>query len=187
MKEHSGNNILKYILRFFLLSLCGAVIGFNLYAANANRLVGNQLPMPFGWGAAVVLSGSMEPELSVDDLIIVKEAESYGLRDVVVYQDGRSLVVHRIIECRDDGFITMGDANNTDDGLIELSRIKGKVVFAIPYVGMLVDFIKTPVGTFLIIALAVLLLELPRQREKKKDSEEMERIKEEIRKLKDEQ
>ena len=149
MKEHSGNKVLKYILRIFLLALCGAVIGFNIYSANANRLVGNQLPMPFGCGAAVVLSGS--------------------------------------IECREDGFITKGDANNTDDGLIEFSRIKGKVVFAIPYVGMLVDFVKTPVGTFIIIALAVLLLEIPRQREKKKDTEELEKIKEEIRKLKEEQ
>ena len=187
MKEHSGNKILKYILRIFLLALCGAVIGFNIYSANANRLVGNQLPMPFGCGAAVVLSGSMEPELSVDDLIFVKESDSYGLWDVVVYQDGNSLVVHRIIECREDGFITKGDANNTDDGLIEFSRIKGKVVFAIPYVGMLVDFVKTPVGTFIIIVLAVLLLEIPRQREKKKDTEELEKIKEEIRKLKEEQ
>ena len=71
-------------MRLLLLILCGLVIGVNMYLANANSLVGNQLPMPFGYGAAVVLSGSMEPEFSEGDLIFVKETESYKQNDIVV-------------------------------------------------------------------------------------------------------
>ena len=187
MKEHSKKKTLKNLIRFSLLILCGAILGFNIYSANANSLVGNKLPTPFGYGAAVVLSGSMEPKLSKGDLIIVKETNSYDCEDIVVFQDGNSLVVHRIIEKADEEVITKGDANNTDDGAIAISRIKGEVVFSVPYAGTAIEFIKSPVGTILIIALAILLLEIPRFKERKKDTEEIEKIKEEIRKLKNDE
>lgn len=187
MKKHSKKAAFKNLIRFSLLILCGAVLGFNIYSANANSLVGNKLPTPFGYGAAVVLSGSMEPELSKGDLIIVKETNSYNCEDIVVFQDGNSLVVHRIIEKSDEEVITKGDANNTDDGAIAISRIKGEVVFSVPYAGTAIEFIKSPVGTILIIALAILLLEIPRFKERKKDTEEIEKIKEEIRKLKNDE
>ena len=85
------------MFRLLLLILCGVILGVNVYLANANSLVGNQLPMPFGYGAAVVLSGSMEPEFSKGDLIVVNETDTYEVNDIVVFQDGNSLVVHRII------------------------------------------------------------------------------------------
>ena len=85
-------------LRLLLLILCGLVLGVNVYLLNANSLVGNQLPMPFGYGAAVVLSGSMEPVFSAGDLIVVKDTDNFELKDIVVFQDGNSLVIHRIVE-----------------------------------------------------------------------------------------
>ena len=184
MKEHSKKTALKNFTRISLLILCGAILGFNIYTANANSLVGNKLPMPFGYGAAVVLSGSMEPELSKGDLIVVKQTRSYDREDVVVFQDGGALVVHRIVEKADNEVITKGDANNTDDGTVALSRIKGEVIFSVPWAGAAIEFIKSPAGTVIIIALAILLLELPRGKERKKDAEQIERIKEEIRRLK---
>ena len=184
MEAKKKNSVWKILLRTLLLAVCGAILGFNIYSANANSRARDQLPTPYGWGAAVVLSGSMEPELSKGDLIIVKETDSYDCKDVVVFQDGSSLVVHRIIEKKGEEVVTKGDANNTDDGAVAISRIKGEVVFSVPYLGTAVNFLKSPVGTILIIALAILLLEIPRLREKKKDDEEIEKIKEEIRKLK---
>ena len=186
LKKHSKSYRLKNIIRVLLLVVCGTIIGFNVYLANANGLVGNKLPMPFGYGAAVVLSGSMEPELSKGDLIIVKQTDSFSMNQVVVYQDGNSLVVHRIIELNDGSVTTKGDANNTLDDPIETSRISGEVVLSFPYVGNIVEFIKTPIGTIIVIALAIILMELPRLKEKQKDIDEIEKIKEEIRKLKDE-
>lgn len=186
MKKNNTKPSLKGIFRLILIVLCGAILGFNIYFANASNLVGNQLPMPFGYGAAVVLSGSMEPELSKGDLIIVKEVSTLEIDQVVVYQDGQSLVVHRIVEIGDETIVTKGDANNVEDDPVEKSRVKGEVVFAIPYMGSIIEFIKTPLGTIAIIALAILLLEIPRLREKKKDTEEIEKIKEEIKRLKSE-
>lgn len=176
----------KNLLRILLLTLCGAALGFNVYTANASKLLGEELPMPFGFGAAVVLSGSMEPAFSTGDLIIVQEAPTYGIDDIVVYQEGRTLVVHRIVDMADGTVTTKGDANNANDEPIELSAIRGKVLFHIPGAGNAVSFLKTPVGTILVIAAAIALVEIPRRREQKQDEEERQKILEEIKKLKDE-
>lgn len=187
MKQYKNKkNVIKSIVRIVLLVICGLIIGFNVYLANANRLVGNQLPMPFGRGAAVVLSDSMKPNLSTGDLILVKETDSYKKGDVVVFQDGNILVVHRIIGLDGEKITTQGDANGTPDEPIEASAIKGKVTGHIPGVGNIVNFIKTPVGTLLIIAAAVLLIEIPRRSEKKRDDDEKQKIIDEINRLRSE-
>lgn len=178
---------IKGVFRNVLLILCGAILGVNVYMANANSLVGNQLPMPFGYGAAVVLSGSMEPEFSKGDLIIVKESDSFAVNDIVVFQDASSLVVHRIIELDGETIVTKGDANNVSDEPINASAVKGKVLFWIPFVGNIVNIIKTPAGTVCIIAAAIALIEIPRRREKQKDDEERQKIIDEIKRLKGEQ
>ena len=177
----------KSALRLAALIICGAVLGINVYMANAGSLVGDRLPMPFGYGAAVVLSGSMEPEFSTGDLIVVGREDAYELRDIVVYQDGSSLVVHRIIDINGDTLTTQGDANNAPDEPITLSDVKGKVLFWIPYAGTVVGFLKTPVGTICVIAAAIALVEVPRRREKQKDEAERDKILEEIKRLKEEQ
>ena len=171
------------ILRILFLIICGTVLGLNVYSANAKRLVGNKLPMPFGYGAAVVLSGSMEPEFSKGDLIIVKECDDYALRDIVVFDSGRSLTVHRIIDIDGTTVTTQGDANDVADEPIDASLIKGKVLFWLSGVGSIVEFIKTPIGTLLIIAAAILLVELPRIKKKKSDDEQKQKIIDEINKL----
>ena len=177
---------LKGSFRLLLLILCGLILGINVYLANANSLVGNQLPMPFGYGAAVVLSGSMEPEFSEGDLIVVKETDNYNENDIVVFQDGNSLVVHRIINIDGKTITTKGDANKTADEPIIISAVKGKVLFWIPFVGNVVECVKTPIGTICIIAAAIALIEIPRRNEKKKDDQERQKIFEEIERLKKE-
>ena len=108
------------------------------------------------------------------------------LNDVVVYQDGNALVIHRIISADENEILTKGDANDVADEPISLSAIKGKAVAHIPFVGTLVRFLKTPVGFILIIVAAIALLELPNMRERKKATQEQEKIKEEIKRLKGE-
>ena len=177
---------LKTVGRVVLLVIISLLVGLRLYSWNAKTLVGNLMPMPFGWGVSVVLSGSMETALSVDDLVFVHAQESYAVGDVVVYQDGGSLVIHRIILMDGDEVVTMGDANNVEDEPIALSAIKGKAVASIPYAGIAVRFLKSPVGFLLILVAALALFELPYLRQRRKETEEQEKIKEEIRKLKGE-
>ena len=185
--KEKKKQVLKTVLRITLLVLAALVVGINVYLLNASRLAGDAVPMPFGIGSAVVLSGSMEPEISVGDLLMIYESKNYEVGDVVVYQSGRIAVTHRIVSISGDEVITRGDANNAEDEPITLERIKGKVVMIIPCVGYLVNIIKTPLGTFSIIALAVLLLERSFRVEKEKDDQQLKDIKAEIEKMKREQ
>ena len=176
----------KDILRLVVLVVCGTILGVNVYLANARNLVGNQMPMPFGFGGAVVLSGSMESELSVGDLILVKESDDIQVNDVVVYQSVNSLVVHRVVDVNENMITTQGDANNVADEPVDVSLVKGEVFFSIPGVGNIVNLLKTPVGIVLTIGLAILLVELPRRSEMKQDDEERQKLIDEINELKKE-
>ena len=178
---------LKTALRLALITLAAAVLGVNLYAVNAANLAGNTVPMPFGVGAAVVVSGSMEPAVSVGDLILVAEREDYEIGDVIVYQDGSMAVTHRIVAVSEDTVTTKGDANNTADKPIPRGRIKGEVVCVIPLAGYLVNAVKTPLGTLALLALAVVLMERSFRAEKKQGADELDTIRAEIRRLKDQQ
>ena len=178
--------LIKNVLRFILLIIIGTAIGVNAYMINAKNLVGNNLPMPFGYGAAVVLSGSMEPAFSKGDLIIVKETDEFDLNDIVVFESENSLVVHRVVGMGKDEVVTKGDANNTEDEPITRADVLGKVIFHIPYLGTVISFLKTPVGTIILVGLAILLVEIPHRREVEKDDEEMQNIIDEINRLKDE-
>lgn len=175
---------LKSVIRISVLVLLAVLIGVSIYSINASMLGGNALPMPFGFGMTVVLSGSMEPELSVDDLLIVTPSDTYEVGDVVVYQTQRTAVVHRIVSINGDKIITRGDANNTDDDPITKENIKGKVIFAIPFIGLIVNLIKTPFGTILLLGAAVWLLESSFKKEKDKKAEELAAIRREIEELK---
>lgn len=178
---------LKAFARTMLIIFVSLVLGVNLYNWNAKSLMGNVLPMPMGYGAAVVLTGSMEPTIMEDDLIVVAEQDSYETGDVVVYQSGSMLVVHRIVEMDGTTVITKGDANLAADEPIDASVIKGEVIAILPMLGSLARILKTPAATITLLIGAVLLLEASFRKEKQKHSDDMERIKEEIRRLKAEQ
>ena len=174
------------IWRHILLVICGLLLGINIYLVNANNLLGNKMPMPFGYGAAVVLSGSMEPTFSKDDLIFVKKTDSIDTGDIVVYQSNNSLVVHRVVSMDGDMVVTKGDANNIEDSSFDKSAIKGVVVGSIPGLGIIVNSIKTPTGTVVVLLCAFLLIELSFRKQKESDDKRIEDIKAEIRMLKEE-
>ena len=171
------------ILLFIIISL---VIGFTVYRWNAERLAGNAMPMPFGFGMSVVLSGSMEPELSVNDLVIIAESDSYETGDTVVYQSQGDLIIHKIIETDGTTVVTKGTANNIPDEPIQVEAIKGKLVMKLPKVGIAVRGIRTPIGVVVILAAALLLLGRSYRNEKARDDAELDAIKAEIRRLRGE-
>lgn len=179
--------MIKTVLRIVALSCVGIFLGCNIYMWNAQSLTGNVLPMPFGVGVAVVLSGSMEPELSVDDVILVVEQDGYEVGDVVVYQSSGALVVHRIMKIDGETVVTKGDANNAEDGEINISHIKGEVIGHIDGAGAAVRLMKSPAVSIGLLAVAIFLLERSYRKEKQQGDEEMDAIKAEIRRLKAEQ
>lgn len=186
MKKNGGFSK-KAICRIVLLIFISLFIGISVYGWNAKNLVGNHLPMPFGYGSAVVLSGSMEPALSVNDWIIVKNTKSYEIGDMIVFQSGGDLIVHRVIAVDGETVQTKGDANTAPDTPIMRSQVKGKVIACIPGAGVLIRGIQSPAGIAVILAAAVFLMEASYRKDRQKDEDELERLKDEIRKLKEDQ
>lgn len=174
----------KTVFRYIVFSFIGIVLGLFVYTQNAKGLIRDKMPMPFGYGMSVVLSGSMESRLSVDDLVIIKATDDYKVNDIVLYQDGDSLVIHRIIEIDGDIVTTKGDANNVADEPINKSQIKGVLVYDIAGLGAVVNILKQPFSVFIILAAALLLTELSYRKEKDNDTEELEEIKKMIEELK---
>jgi signal peptidase len=173
-------------VRQLLLVLLAVVLGLKLYSWNAGSLAGNRMPMPFGCGASIVLSGSMEPALSVNDLVFIRQTQDIEPGDIIVYQSGGELVIHRVISRSGNQVITRGDANNVADDPVDVVSVKGKMIGRIPALGGLVRLIKTPAGTVTLLAAAILLMELSYRREREQHDDELEAIREEIRRLKKE-
>ena len=149
-------------LRIASCVIASFMLAFAAYFFMAT-LAGNPMPMFFGRGTAVVLSGSMEPTLSVDDLVFVKKSKDYAERDIVVYKSGDMLIIHRIISISEDGqtIITQGDFNPKEDDPIDVSALMGKMTGKISGGGKVIRFLRSPVMIGLLTAVAVVLLLLP--------------------------
>lgn len=112
-----------------------------------------------GYQMMAVLSGSMEPALHPGDIVVIKQTDSEQIRvdDIITYaSDQNTVVTHRVIDVvQKDGqvlFETKGDANNRkDDNLVSGDQVIGSLQFHIPKAGSVIDFIKSPLGVFLVI------------------------------------
>lgn len=134
----------------------------NIYMIAAKKITGSMSADIFGLSVAVVASGSMEPALSVDDVIIIKKQENYAEGDIITFEQGSSLVTHRIVGESQNNFITKGDANNVPDAKeVEMDDVVGKTVFVIPMAGKLISFFRTPLGMMLIVFVGLFLLGIP--------------------------
>ena len=116
---------MKKWIRRFVMTILGLVLGTGMYMICAERVLKDPFPMPFGIGFANVVSGSMEPALKKGTLVLVRKKADAEIGDIVVYQSGESIIVHRIISAEGDQVITKGDANETEDIPIKRSQIKG--------------------------------------------------------------
>ena len=89
-----------------------------------------------------IATGSMEKEICVGDVAIIKKCNSNDVNvgDIIEYQMEGYTVVHRIIEKRQNNgrfsFITKGDNNNAPDrDEVKEDQLIGKVIFKIKYIG----------------------------------------------------
>ena len=178
--------IILTITKIFFAILASALIGYNLFLINAQVFLKEKLPMPLGFGTAVVVSNSMYPYLEINDLIIVKKTNNYEVGDVVVYDDGNVLVVHRIVEIDDYMFIAKGDANDSNDRPYSVDLIKGEVVKIIPQIGVVQEVIANPIVQISSFVIAIFLFELSFKLDSKEKHKENEELQREIDQLKEE-
>lgn len=182
-----GGNTVGKVIAAVLIAL---IVYCCIYSLVVKAAKGESLPMPLGFGVGVILTGSMEPTYSANDVIIVTKAKDYSVGDVIVYQTGGTPVVHRLVSIdKDSGVATaQGDANNAPDEPFTISRIKGKVAFSVPYVGAVARFIKTVPGLVMILVFIFTLFYLsvrskPEKTEEGSPEDKLEREIKELREL----
>lgn len=152
----------------------GMVLVYGLYQSEVLRIRSREKESPAGWVAVsavsvlmiwfavgvfsifpnVIISGSMEPEIDIGDVVIVRrvEPEQVVLGDVIQYREiERDVRInHRVIEIREDErglplFITKGDANaNPDSDPVLAEQLTGKVVHVVPRIGWITIVLRRP-------------------------------------------
>lgn len=142
-------------------------------------LMGSRL---LGYQVFTVISGSMEPEYSVGDLIYVKAVNpndiEVGMPITFVLNEDLVVATHRVIgvDAENQYFYTKGDANDTADAApVHFNNVIGVPQFSIPLLGYVSDFIQNPPGTYITIGIGAILIIavfLPDMIGKKKGKEE---------------
>ena len=127
----------------------------------------------------IVQGESMLPTILPGSFIVIKEASSYQIDDIVAFtqKSGRlqKTVVHRIIDETEQGFVIKGDNNARKDvGFPTADDIRGKVLFATPYVGDLLGMLRNPM--VLIVTAVVIGVVQTQQKRVKAKKERIRRI-----------
>ena len=127
----------------------------------------------------IVQGQSMLPTIEPSSLVITKKAPYYEVDDIVAFvqKEGRAqrTVVHRIIDETERGFIIKGDNNpKKDPGYPTTEDIRGKVIFATPYVGGLLGLLRNPL-VLLLTGLVIATIQMEQKRRKKR-KEKLRRI-----------
>ena len=154
--------IITKIISWILIVCCLGIVLGGIYTFYLREKKGETCPTIFGVGSAVVISGSMEDAIGVNDFIVTLKQDDYFVGDVVMYDAGKHPVTHRIIEKTEDEYITKGDANNVaDKEPVKKEQIAGKVVFIIPGVGIVLEYMQSPLGMMILMLGAGAILILP--------------------------
>ena len=131
-----------------------------------------EAPNFFGYSLFRVMTGSMEPTIHTNSLIVVQRTDTQQLAEgdiITFYSRDPALMgepnTHRIVRFEQDGdkrlIYTKGDANNIDDRYpAHEEDVIGRVVFSSLKLGNFVRLISNPVIfiPLIIIPLAIMLL-----------------------------
>jgi len=150
------NKILKIGYYIFIAIIVGIAV---LLAVSLFPISGN-------YKVKVVLSGSMDPAIKKGSIVVIKPVDLYKIDDVITFgKDTRTdiPITHRIVESHAVNgkmlYKTKGDANNDVDlEEVRESKVIGKVLFSVPYLGYLIDFAKKPIGFFFLIAVPLVII-----------------------------
>lgn len=163
--------ITKVVLYVVLLLLTLIFLFFIFYFVDLLYNVRSGESKPPLFDAYVIVSPSMVPTINVQDAIIISRVSPKKLKqgDIISYLSTDSyyagkIVTHRIIGIvkASDGSLlyrTKGDNNNVADAiLVREENVYGKVLFKIPMLGYIRQFLSTYFGWILCIALPILYL-----------------------------
>lgn len=135
--------ILKLIVNT-LITIVFAVLILIIVAKVSMLVNEKQYFETFGYSFFNVATGSMEPAISQNDIIIVKKTDDYVVGDIVTFEKDGEYITHRIIDIANDIVTTKGDANNTNDVAISKEDIIGEVIHTFKSAGIWQKIFTTP-------------------------------------------
>ena len=123
------------------------------------------------FGAYVIVSPSMVPTIEVNDAIVVKRVDNdkYNVGDIITFNSSDFkynglTVTHRIVNKVSNGinnsvYTTKGDNNPVvDPTSVQTNAIYGKVLFRIPKLGYIQNFLSKPSNFFICLLVPALIV-----------------------------
>lgn len=174
----------KRIIVIILYMILIPILVYNLFMISQTIIKPKDTPSIFGYKTFVIISGSMQPDIKIGDMVIVKKEteENIGMGDIISFKKGESIITHRIVEValNNDGekeFITKGDFNNAKDaGVVKYDEIEGKLVKNIPYVGKISLMMQNQIIIVALISVLILYLFFRLKDEKKTEIRNAKRL-----------
>lgn len=168
----------KKVLSIIVLIILIPILLISLVILINSYVRPNEVPSFLGWKPFIVLSGSMETQISAGDLVVVKQVDTNTLKkgDIIAFKENDIVITHRIDEIIQEEnttkYITKGDNNNTQDmGYVVPEQIEGKYEFKIARLGNLAMFTQTPLGIIVCLSIPILILIVIQIKDSKKDKE----------------
>ena len=155
--------VISKIINIASYCVFGLIICLSLFVVTLRFL--GESPTVFGYSCYYVLTQSMEPEIMAGDMILGKSTNPEDLKvgDIVTYtgETGEvkdKVITHKIVEIREDSFVTQGIANNIPDPPIDSSQILSRYVGKIPFAGKLFSVINSKLGFIFLIVTPLCML-----------------------------
>lgn len=126
-------------------------------------LLSPRLPSKNFIATYIVPTGSMIPTIKSGSVALVNPKYSdLKVGDIIAFTspiDSNQTIIHRIYQIDGQKIKTKGDNNNAVDAwTVSPELIKGKLIFAIPYLGYLAGFIKTKIGFAIVVGIPTVIL-----------------------------
>ena len=144
MKSEVVYKTMKVISNLLFIVL-GLVLVVCLYSFVSIQVLSHKYVNFFSYTFFQIGSNSMAPAITTNDLIVVKLSDDdIKAGDIITYEDGDTLVTHRVQSVNQTGYVTKGDANMEQDRAILKDQVVGKVVKILPQYGVWFKVLTTP-------------------------------------------
>ena len=168
-------SFIKNLLIYLLYIIIIPIIIYDLFLIVQTIIRPGVTPDFFGIKTFSIVSGSMEPTINIDDIVIIKKVDKKELTkdDIISFRINNEIITHRIIDKElKNGilfYITKGDNNEVPDiHNVKYSQIEGKYIGKIPKAGKILTLLKNKKIFFTIIIILILSFILQRKKIKRK-------------------
>lgn len=183
MKSKKEKQLIKTILIKFVYILILPIIIWDLIILIQTIKNPNETPSVFGIKTFCIISGSMEPDIQINDVVIIKEVPQNEINkgDIISFVVNGEIITHRIIniETASNGellYTTQGDANNIEDETkITFESIEGKYIGKIAKIGKIIMALKSKTTLGIVLAILILLYIIEQKTNNKKIKRSSER------------